>query len=501
MDSIAMEADTDTTSAMDIDNTLLTSTKKPNQSTSALNNVPKTLKDLLLRVHENIINDNVLNALIYTLKKYKFSPALQVKHFHSNPRLILLHNTYKRIDIDHFKELYNECRSVILDLNLPMDQQILVKFSGNIPDHISDKQYETIKKSSDVCDESYDGTIISVYNYDDKWYMGTSTSPTIDSSRYFHPTKTHGNMVDEAIAKIYNMTLPTDDESSYTLRKVFTDSLDPSKTYVFILIHYQNFHTINYTPLYGNEYAKLVHVSTKNKGSDVNDDISSMPFSSLGILYPRRFNSPDEGLEYIRSTPVTYGLIITDETNNRWKVSDEKIIKYEECNCGHHNVWYNMITVYLKNKANYKIVNYQNDYCPNLEFPKNSYGQELAPTYIIHTVITTMRDILLNYYSQTTTYNKHTKRYWVNRELDNDLAPIIRFHLKQLRNIQITSYRDASINLRTVLDYLRYHQTLQNIRLLIKYFATEWFSKYKERKNIPSRTEDCFVILNNLLNE
>ena len=469
--------------------------------TEPITNQPMNLKELLTTVQSNIekTNGNIANALVYTIRKYKFWPALQVKKFYSNPRLVLLHNTYKRIDVEHFQNLYDECRSVVLDLSLPLDNQVIVSFSGNIPERITDNQYETIKKVTDMCDESFEGTIITMYNYDNKWYISTSSCPTIDSSRYRHPTKTHGTMFDEAISKIYNVPFPTDKNSSVALRKMFTDDLDISKAYSFILVHYQNSHTVNYTPVYGPEYAKLVHIITKSICSNIEEDISSKPFCGKGILYTQHFNNPDIALNYIRTTPYTYGLIVTDETGKRWKVSNETILKHEEYDLGNPNLWYNMVAVYIQNKQHYKIVDYQRDFCPNLEIPKNSQGQELAPTYLIHTVICSMRDILLDAYIQTTTYNTKTKRFWMNKDVDKDFAPIIRFHLAQLRNIQITTHTQNMLTPKTIYHYICHHQTLKNIRLLIKFFATEWFPNNKGFRSVPSRTEEVFYILNNLL--
>ena len=465
--------------------------------------LPASLQELLISVQENLhlTNGNVANALVYTIRKFKFWPALQVKKFFSNPHLVLLHNTYKRIDVDHFQKLYDECRSVILDLNQPLDKQVIVSFPGNIPERITDTQYETIKKSTDKCEETFDGTVITIYNYEQKWYMGTASCPTIDSSRYFHPTKTHGNMFDEALSKIYNTSIPTDKQSSMNLRKMFTDELDITKIYSFILVHYQNSHSINYNQVYGNEYAKLVHINTKTIGSMIDDDLSTKPFQNKGIIYNYHFSNPEEGIQYVRTIPNSYGLLVIDEAGKRWKVSREDIIKHEEYNQGNPNIWYNMIAVYIQNKQHYKIVDYQRDFCPNLEIPKNSQGQELAPTYLIHTVICTMRDILLDSYIQTTTYNTKTKRFWMNKEVDKELAPILRFHLAQLRNLQITMHSHAMITPKAIYHYICHHQTLKNLRLLINYFATKWFPEHYGRTNVPSRTEENFYILNNLLSK
>ena len=465
--------------------------------------IPTTLNELLSEVQVNKTNPqfdgNSANALVYTIRKYKFWPALQVKKFYSNSSLVLLHNTYKRIDVEHFQGLYDECRSVILNLNAPVGENVIVTFSSKIPERISDCQYETLKDVGDMCEESYEGTIVNFYNYDDKWYIGTSTCPTIDSSRYFHPTKTHGNMLDETIAKMFDLPIPTDKASSQQIRKTFTDSLDPSRAYAFILVHYQNSHTIDYTPVFGTEYSKLVHIMTRSRGTLIDEDISGAPLSSLGIQYTRHFESPEQAIEYIRTAPCTYGVVVNASSGKRYKVSSEKIIKHEENDLGNPNLWYNMIAVYIQNKEHYKIVDYQRDFCPDLEIPRNHRGQELAPTYLIHTVISTMRDILNDAYLQSTTYNPKTKRFWMNKDVDKEFAPIMRFHLAQLRNLQITTHTHAIMSPKAIYHYICHHQTIKNIRLMIKFFAQTWFPQHKGHTNVPSRTMESFAILDNLL--
>jgi hypothetical protein len=462
---------------------------------------PQNLFELLNEVQKNKNHQkctNAANALVFTIRKYKYWPALQVKKFFGNNNLVLLHNTYKRIDVEHFQDLYDECRSVILNLDAPMGENIVVTFSSKIPERISDSQYETMKQIGDVCEESFEGTVVHFYHYDNKWHIGTSTCPTIDSSRYSHPTKTHGNMLDETIAKMYALPIPTDKASSQDIRKIFTDSLDPSRAYAFILVHYQNSNTMDYSSIYGSEYMKLIHITTRSRGTLANDDISGCPFASQGIEYAQKFASPEIAIEYLRNSQCTYGLVVDTIDGKRYKVSSEKIIKHEENNIGNSNVWQNMLAVYIQNKQHYKIVDYQQEFCPDLEIPKNSRGQELAPTYLIHTVICTMRDIIMDAYIQSTTYNVKTKRFWMNKEVDKDFPSIMRFHLAQLRNLQITTHTHALMSPHAIYDYICHHQTIKNLRLLIKFFATTWIPQHSTSYT-TTRTGECFTILAKLL--
>ena len=187
--------------------------------------MPTNLTELLQEVkqiHSQCNTEDMANILIAVLRKHKIWPALQVKKFFKNKNLVLLHNTYKRTDVSHFQTLYDECRSVVLDMGA-QDNHIVVSYTDMIPEHTSLSAYKhTLSKSvlmpdgtqvdptgiNDDCYEAFEGTVVTVYFYQDKWHFGTSTCPLVDSSRYFHPNKSHGQMVDEALAAILGVAAP-----------------------------------------------------------------------------------------------------------------------------------------------------------------------------------------------------------------------------------------------------------------------------------------------------
>ena len=141
--------------------------------------------------------------------------------------------------------------------------------------------------------------MITIYNHDDNWYFGTSSCPDANSSKFSHPTKTHGNMFDEILYKYFGKLLNQDElslshsEVSKLLRNKFTSYLDKSKSYEFIIIHHENVHIIDYTNVLGEKYMEIVHVNTKNRNSMTEEDISNVKineFVELGVTYPLEFS-------------------------------------------------------------------------------------------------------------------------------------------------------------------------------------------------------------------
>jgi hypothetical protein len=438
------------------------------------------------------------NVFINLLKKRHYWPALQVKKFFSNKNLLLLHNTYKRYDVAGFQKLYDECRSVVLDFSAPEGNNIVVTYAHSIPERMSDSDYEIIMKDTDKCDVSFEGTVVTVYQYQGKWYFGTTGCPTIDSSRYFHPTKTHGTMFDEAIAKITNTEFPETKEASVQLRQKFAEEhLNPDNAYAFILVHHDNKHIMDYTSTLGENYAKLVHIVTRNRMSFEDDNLANQPLVHVGIIYPTSFAMPKFGLTYLRTAPNAYAIMVTTVEGKRIKVSDAAIVRREDYDLGNPNVWHNMLHVYIQNNPQYKIVDYIKEFSVAVTEPISSDGSALSPTYIIHTALCTIRDIIYRFYIATTKYFPKTRRYKIDIEQDRDLPGNIRFHLAQLRNYQITTDIDKILSEKAVYHYICHNQTMKNLRLMIKFFAEQCAEGVDT--GIPARASECIRILNNLL--
>lgn len=438
------------------------------------------------------------DVLLTILRKRHFWPALQVKKFYDRSGLVLLHNTYKRNDVESFRKLYDECRSVILDLSAPEGSNIVVTLANSIPDRMTGAQYKAIMEEKDICQMSYEGTMLSIYEHKGKWYFGTSSCPSVDSSRYFHPTKTHGMMLDDTLAYMFpDIQIEDIKEKSQALRDAFAANLDVKKTYGMILVHHENRHVIDYTEEFANEkYAKLVHVMTRDRITMEEDPIhTTHPFKELGVHYPMMFSSPQQGLDALVEKKNMYGFMVQRLDGKLMKVSNDSVVEREECDLGNPNRWHNLLWVYMQNKPHYHIDDYIRQYAKDISFPKDATGRTMAPTYIIHTVVCTMRDILYNHYISTTSYNPSVKRFKMNKTVDQALSPMLRFHLAQLRHLQVDSHTHALITPKAIYHYICYHQTLKNIRNLITYFATHG------GKQMTARQAECFVVLNQLLSE
>lgn len=410
----------------------------------------------------------------------KYYPMLQLKKVFKSDSLLLLHNTYKRNNVSHFKELYEEARSVIIDADKPVGENIVVSLADKIPESMTIGEYLLKAKDTDVIEKGLEGTMIFVYNHEDNWFFGTSTIPDVDHSRYFHPTKTHGEMFDETLAK-YSCN-----------REEFVKFLSPNKAYGFLLVHYQNNNVMNYTDQFGENYTELFHIFSRdkeNKGKtvDYTDRLTELP-----VKYTER-------LAEVSEDSTIYAFIVRTESGDTYKVCRSEILEKESKNRGNSNIWQNMVDVYMKGVPHYKVDDYICEYAPDCKKALtmiDDMGRTYEPTYLIHEAFRNICETLYRLYRTTTYYNKYTGRYNIMQEAESTLAPIMRFHLSQLRIIQITTHKAAPLTPRNVRDYICHNQTMKNIRLLVSHFA-KMFSQCEQSKNYKSTM--CFCFLNGLL--
>lgn len=444
-----------------------------------------TLEDIIKAVYDNIDEDNnYANTLINILKQKHYWPVIKVKKFKNDKNLCLLHNSYKRNDVSEFQDLYDKCRSIVLDFSKSIGNNVVISISYSIPIRSTINNYITnIYCNNDVCYSALDGTIVTVYYHNGIWHFGSSSCPDINSSKFSNKNKTHGYMLDEILYDIYKNNVSIDDPNiSIVLRNLFTSNLSPLYSYDFIIIHHENKHIIDYTAELGENYRYLFHINTKNRISLVEENIDNQPLAYLGIKYPFKYNSPHDAINNISN----YGIIVK-KNNKLYKISHDNILHKEEVNAYNFNKWYNILYVYMLQKENYNINEFINEFYPNDNFPDNTFDT-------VNTIFNIIKQIIYNLYISTTNYYPKYNRFKVDLDMDKTLNPLIRFHLAQLRYQQTTIYKKKIINEDNVFSYLCHSNNIKNIHKLINHFAT--IHSY----NLTPEIINNFSILSNLLN-
>jgi len=409
-------------------------------------------------------NKDYPSILLTILKEKHLWPYIKIKKFKNDKNLCLLHNSYKRDDVIEFKELYDECRSIILDFSKSIGNNVVINYAHSIPQRLSIENYVNNNYNpNDECYLAMDGTLITTYFHNGTWFFGSSCCPDINSSKFSHPSKTHGYMLDEALYEIYKNNVNISDVNiSATLRNLFTSNLSPLYSYVFILLHHENKHIIYYKNELGDNFKLLFHINTKNRLTLIDEDISSKPLEYLGIRYPLKFLNVDEAIKFVSTNENSF---IIKRNNQLIKVANNKSLHLEEVHSNNHNMYYNILYVYMLQKPNYSIIEYINEFYPSNKFSTN-------PQEEINLLFMTMSEVIYNLYIATTNYYPKYKRFKVNLDIDKTLTPVIRFHLAQLRNQQVKLYTKAIITKQEVFNYLCHTNNIKNIKKLILHFST-----------------------------
>jgi len=432
-------------------------------------NLYKLIEETYIKYNESQdINKNYSSILLEILKNKNIWPTLKIKKFKNEPNLCLIHNSYKSDSNINFKELYDECRSVILDFSRSIGNNVVISYSNSIPIRLSISDYTTnYYQSTDKSYIAMDGTLISVYFHNNKWYFGSSCCPDINGSKFSHPSKTHGYMLDEVLYEIFKNKVDIKDPNiSLTLRTLLTSNLSPLFSYEFVLIHYENIHIIDYKKELGENYKCLFHINTKNRLTLSEENLDGKPLEFLGIKYPVKFDSPEIAISYLN---MNEGSIIIKKENKLFKISNDKIHHIEEVNANNYNIWYNLFYVYMLQKSNYNINEYIQEFLLNkIDIDINEFQTAFND---INTIFLVMTEIIYNLYISTTNYYPKYNRFKVNLDIDKTLSPVIRFHLAQLRQKQVSIYNKAIITQTDVFNYLCHSNNIKNIKKIITHIC------------------------------
>ena len=298
----------------------------------------------LLSILDDIKNLDYLTLVNFL--KINFNHQIYVKKI--NDSLLLIHNNFNNnCEID--PELFNECKSIVIDIST--EKPKIVSYThDNINYYILERYKLKDEPYINHYEESYEGTLISVFNHNDEWILTTSRCGNIDKSYYYNKNKSFGAMFDECLTNFITDPNP---------RQAFLDTLDKNNCYYFVLVHYENKNLIDYSTRFGNEYKLLIHTLTRDKETLMDIIIEPIP----GMIYPSIFSSLSE-VENIMYTQNDFEGIIIKKRDEKYKLQMSKIYtnkfyieKMKSPN--YANRWYSYLEIFKNNDNEYKIENFQ----------------------------------------------------------------------------------------------------------------------------------------------
>ena len=257
--------------------------------------------------------------------------------------LILLYNRY---DNKNKNDLEKECRSVILNRN----NLEIVSYSCNTPITNMEALNYMLKESNNIKKfyECYEGTLLSLFYFNDKWYLSTRRCLNSKNSKW--KERTHYDMFCDVL------NLDNNDFDS------FTEKLDKEQCYYFILVHFNNRNIVDYSSRFGEGYTKLVLAFVRNK-DQVEVDLSTLKldFLSNNIILSEEYENLDffdkkNGNYSIEEDPNSEGVIVKSLVDGNYKYLKLQYMNYQFHNAmgSEKNLLMGFIHLYQKNK----LVNY-----------------------------------------------------------------------------------------------------------------------------------------------
>lgn len=206
-----------------------------------------------------------------------FKKYLKMNHVHykedKESDLVILFNNYN--DLFHSK-VNQTIRSMVISRN----NKSIVSYSCPTPLENGDGVnylMRNIDTKQPVITECYEGTFMSLFNYEGKWYL--TTRKCLDASDSKFKEKNYHEMFVDVL-----------NNSGYDSLEKFTETLDITHSYHFILLDSGNINIVNYSYIYGEDYHKLVFTYERDMNQNIltNSEYSNCPsFIDDNIIKPK----------------------------------------------------------------------------------------------------------------------------------------------------------------------------------------------------------------------
>jgi hypothetical protein len=334
------------------------------------------------------------------LRKELFKHGVLTKDY-MNEGLMLL---YHKFDSPITNELERECRSLIIDISTlkiksyscetprinkegmeylithsnetlsfsskEKDKITFEKKQSFFPNETTHTKYEFLPQNVKHSDETlsledkpqiinpcYEGTYLSVFNHNDKWYVSTRRCLNSQES-IFNPIEkqtslSHYEMFEEVIKK-----------AGYLNFNEFSQKLDPCNSYYFVLIHHQNKHIIDYTKQFNENYGCICLTTIRNsemRELDIYENkVSFASYDESGFIFvPKKlesfesFSNANKIIKY-NEPPDSEGVVIRvwNKTMNKYNLIKLQSINYQFSKVigTDKNIFKGLIYLYQNNK-------------------------------------------------------------------------------------------------------------------------------------------------------
>jgi hypothetical protein len=296
------------------------------------------------------------NKNIDDLKDKLYKEGVHMKYYKEDGLFMLYH----KYEAPCTNTMQRECRSVVFD-----DTTFeMVAYSGEVPMVNKEglSQLLCTEYNNYNVNVSYEGSLLSVFCHNNKWYVSTRRCLDSRDSR-FNSDKTHYDMFCDVILN--------DPYKKYETPESFFDQLDKNYSYYFVLIHHLNKVLIDYSYKFGDGYAKACLINVRDKDQNIMQGLTplfvleswSKNFFVPEYVSLKEFDQANSSLDY-SNPPLVEGVILESLDHN---TSKRMILKLQTL----HYQFYQATKLDNSNVLKGLLLLYKNDKLFNyLENPK-----------------------------------------------------------------------------------------------------------------------------------
>jgi hypothetical protein len=388
-------------------------------------NKPKFLLDIYIENYKDSID---------LFKNELFKNGILSKDYDN---LLLLYTKYNSLIIS---ELQRECRSLIFDKNTFK----IISYSCETP-LLNNNGCEYLNDNNNIISICYEGTYISIFNYNNKWYLSTR--------------RCLQNQDSDIKCKHYDMFIEIINSMGFENFNDFCNTLNKNKSYYYTLIHYNNKHIIDYTDIFGDNYMKLCLASIRNnmlceENIYINPIYSNDCYTSTCFITDLNYNLNN----FFRSNQIVYdkslceGVIIRsfDPVMNKYKLIKLQYLTYQFHQHKINNLYISLLFLYQNNKLNDYIL-YYNLY-QNININNISYNTTSLITKVFEVLGLELYDLYNNLWEKINDDNQKLIYIQKNKDLYDKLPSNYKTILYNIRGIY---FKSNNIIMKPIINYLK----------------------------------------------
>jgi hypothetical protein len=227
-------------------------------------------------------------------------------------------------------------------------------------------------RSSYVC---YEGSLMSVFNYNGKWYIASRRNLYSDNMVIKETKETKENDVEkQENSHQFKMFLEVLENDGYATFDDFTKELDNMYSYHFVLIHHLNENIVNYVNIFGPNYKKLCFIFSRKL--DTMEEVASEnivnTFVSDNIFLPKLITDTmsNTSTDNITAQPVSEGIII--KINNMILKLQSTSYMFNKSIGSDKNMFRGFLTLYQNNTLKSFLSNESNNKFKKIVNPLNT---------------------------------------------------------------------------------------------------------------------------------